>query len=30
LKELSPVAGGAIDLLELFFAARLDFVLPED
>jgi hypothetical protein len=29
-KELGPVAGRAIDLLELFFATRLDFVLPED
>jgi len=29
-KELGPVAGGAIGLLEPFFTTRLDFVLPED
>jgi len=29
-KETSPVAGRAVRILELFFAARLDFVLPED
>ncbi len=29
-KETGPVAGGAVHILEPFFAAGLDFVLPED
>src|SRR6266478_3624910 len=29
-KETGPVAGRAVQILELFFAAGLDFVLPED
>jgi len=29
-KETRPVAGRAVHVLELFFAAGLDFVLPED
>ena len=29
-EELDPISGGAIDLLEPFCVARLDFILPED
>ena len=29
-KEAGPVASGAVQILELFFAVGLDFVLPED